>query len=51
MDHTTNDNQLNEFIQLIIQQNGMSYTVENYIQLRDQYYSTKCDTPTQTGGL
>lgn len=30
---------LNDFIQINIQLNGLAYVVENYIDLREQYYS------------
>lgn len=42
MDHVSTYNQLNEFIQLVIQTNGIAYAVDNFITLRDQYYMSKC---------
>lgn len=41
MDQMTVYNQLNDFILLAIQANGMAYVVDNYIYLREQYYYTK----------
>lgn len=41
MDHVSTYNQLNEFIQLVIQTNGIAYAVDNFITLRDQYYMSK----------
>lgn len=41
MDQMTVYNQLNDFILLTIQANGMVYVVDNYIYLREQYYCTK----------
>lgn len=32
---------LNEYIQIAIQNNGMPFVVENYVVLREQYYSEK----------
>jgi hypothetical protein len=34
-------NHLNEFIQVIIQTDGMAFVVANYIALREQYYLSK----------
>lgn len=35
---------LNEFIQVVIQLNGMPFVVANYIDLRNQYYIDKRQT-------
>lgn len=32
---------LNDFIQVSIQLNGLAYVVENYLVLREQYYSCR----------
>ncbi len=45
MDQMSTYNQLNEFIQLVIQANGIMYTVDNYIDLRNQYYLSKYGFP------
>lgn len=34
-------NHLNDYIQMIIQLNGMPFVVTNYIELREQYYIDK----------
>lgn len=41
MDQSTGYDHLNEYIYVIIQTSGMSYVVENYIDLREQYYLNK----------
>lgn len=33
--------QLNEYLQMLIQLNGLQYVVENYIAIREQYFSAK----------
>lgn len=37
----SNFNQLDQFINWVIQMNGIAYVIDNYIALRDQYYSMK----------
>lgn len=41
MDQKSVYEQLNEYIQVIIQTSGIAYAVENYIALREQYYFMK----------
>lgn len=36
-----NEQQLNDYIAISIQNYGMEYTADNYLSLRDQYYSMK----------
>lgn len=38
MSQQTTYNHLNDFIQMIIQSSGFEFVVENYIDLREQYY-------------
>jgi hypothetical protein len=32
---------LNDYIQMVIQSNGIAFVVTNYIELREQYYMNK----------
>lgn len=41
MNQSLTYNQLNEFIQVIINSNGIQYVVDNYINLREDYYTCK----------
>ena len=44
MDQFTTCSHLNEYIQVVIQLNGMQFVVTNYITLREQYYIDKRQT-------
>lgn len=44
MDQFTTCNHLNEYIQVVIQLNGMQFVVTNYIAIREQYYIDKRQT-------
>lgn len=37
--------QLNVFVHVHIQKNGIAYVVENYNPIREQYYAQKQDSP------
>lgn len=41
MEQMSGYTQLNQFIFWFIQNNGISYVVDNYIGLREQYYCLK----------
>lgn len=41
MDQMSGYNQLNEYILVTIQTNGITYVIDNYLVLRDQYYLMK----------
>lgn len=44
MDNMSDFSQLNQYIYWYIQNNGIPYVVDNYIVLREQYYSEKTTT-------
>ncbi len=46
MDNMSGFNQLNQYIYWFIQNNGIAYVVDNYICLREQYYSDKASMST-----
>lgn len=41
MDQMSGYSQLNEYITVAIQINGITYVVDNYLELREQYYCQK----------
>ena len=41
MSNNNNEQQLNDYIAISIQNYGMEYTADNYLSLREQYYSMK----------
>lgn len=41
---------LNDFIVQVIERNGIEYTINNYLALRDQYYAQKPQITQSSGG-